>query len=117
MPQLPLREIEGAKDLVQDAVEASVTAVADIQIVMTHRIYDLLALVPPIAAPVRAIEQVHLGLTRGVYTAVLAAHRLAGALADEVIEGLAEQKAVGQSERSTYEEWVKKGTYHPDVLP
>ncbi len=88
MSQLPLREIEGAKDLVQDAVEAGVTAVADVHIVMTQRTYDLLALVPPLAAPVRAIERVHLGLTRGVYATLLAANRLAGALADEVIERL-----------------------------
>lgn len=96
MPQLPLREIEGAKDLFQDAVEAGVTAFAGVQMAMTQQTYDLLALVPPIAAPVRAIERVHLGLARGVYTTILAANRLAGTLADEVIERLAEQDASPQ---------------------
>lgn len=91
MSPLPIREIEGAKDLLQDAIEASVTVVADIQIAMAQQTYDFLAQIPPIAAPVRAVERVHLGLTRGVYTTILAANRLAGALADEAIQRMAEQ--------------------------
>lgn len=96
MPHVPVREIEGAKDLLQDAVEASVIAVADVHIDLAQRTYDLLAQVPPLEAPVRAVERVHLGLTRGVYTTILAANWLVGALADEVIQRLADQEALAQ---------------------
>lgn len=91
MSQVPVREIEGAKDLLQDAVEAGVIAVADVHLTLAQQTYDLLAQVPPIAAPVRAIECVHMGLARGVYTVILAANWLMGALADTAIERLAEQ--------------------------
>lgn len=85
MTQLSLPEIEGVKDLTQDAVQAGVTAIADVHIAMTQHTYDLLALAPPIAAPARAIGCFHLGLTHVIYTTIQAATWVASALADEAI--------------------------------
>lgn len=83
-----LRQIRGAKDLLQDAVEAAAIAIADAHKTMTRKPYTLLARVTPITAPVRAIEQAHLQMTDGVYFAIRLGNRLAGLLAGFALDRL-----------------------------
>lgn len=83
-----LRQLRGAKDLLEDAVEAAAVAIGDTQKAMTRKPYALLARITPIAAPVRAIEQAHLQMTDGVYFAIRLGNRLAGVMAGLALDRL-----------------------------
>lgn len=73
-----LRQIRGAKDLLEDAVEALAVSVGDAHRKITRQPYALLARIEPIAAPVRAIEEAHLHVTDGVYFSIRLGNRLVG---------------------------------------
>lgn len=90
-----LRQMRGAKDLLEDAVEALAVSVADAQRKMTRQPYALLARIEPIAAPVRAIEEAHLRITDGVYFSIRLGNRLVGIVAGfalDRIEDVARRK-------------------------
>ena len=53
-----LRQIRGAKDLAEEAIDAAALALNEVQRTMTRLPYGLLAGIKPIAVPVRAVEQV-----------------------------------------------------------
>lgn len=76
-----LRQIRGAKDLLEDAVEALAVSVGDAHRKITRQPYALLARIEPIAAPVRAIEEVHLKITDSVYFSIRLGNRLVGVVA------------------------------------
>ncbi len=61
-----LRQIRGAKDLVEETIDAAALAINEVQRTMTRMPYALLARIEPIAAPVQAIEQVHLKIADSV---------------------------------------------------
>jgi len=73
-----LRQIRGAKDLLEDAVEALAVSVGEAQRKMTRQPYALLARIEPISKPVRAIEEAHLRITDGVYFSIRLGNRLVG---------------------------------------
>ncbi len=73
-----LRQIRGAQELLEDAIEAAAVSIGDAQKKMTRYPYGLLAGIEPIAAPVRAIEEVHLRITDGVYYSIRLGNRLVG---------------------------------------
>ena len=91
MEKLSLRQIRGAKDLVEDAVDAAAVAIGDVQRRMTQAPYALLAGVAPIARPVRAIEQAHLRIADSVYFSIRLGNRLAGNVAGLVLDRLEAQ--------------------------
>lgn len=74
-------QLHGAIDLVQDAVEATVNAVAEAHLDIARAPYAVLGRLPGIAEPARAIEQVQLAITVGVYDSIHAINRLAGSAA------------------------------------
>lgn len=76
-----LRQLRGAKDLVQDGVEATATAVAEAHQEIAHMPYAVLGRIPMVAGPACAIEQVQCTITDGVYATIHAVNRLAGAAA------------------------------------
>lgn len=76
-----LRQIRGAKDLLEDAVEALAVSVADAHRKIARQPYALLARIEPIAAPVRVIEEAHLKITDGVYFSIRLGNRLVGVVA------------------------------------
>ena len=55
-----LRQIRGAKHLLEEAIEAAALRIGEVRRVMTRKPYAALALVPTIAVPARAIEEAHL---------------------------------------------------------
>ena len=98
MEKLSLRQIRGAKDLVEDAVDAAAVAIGDVQRRITQTPYALLAALPPLARPVRAIERVHLRIADSVYFSIRLGNRLAGTVAGLALDHLeAQAKRKGRS--------------------
>lgn len=98
MNEVSVRQLRGAKDLVEDAVDVAALAIGDVQRKMTQAPYALLAAVAPIARPVRAIERVHLRITDSVYFSLRLGNRLAGTLAGLALDQLeARAKRKGRS--------------------
>ena len=83
-----VRQIRGAKELVEEAVDAATLRICEVQRVMTRKPYAVLALVPPIAVPVRVIEEAHLHIVDGVYFAIRLGNRLAGLMAGYALDRL-----------------------------
>ena len=72
------QHLRGSLDLVHDAVEHGSRAIEDTHLATAARPFELLARVPPIAAPVRAVRAIHdapvtfsYGMVRLVTTAVV----------------------------------------------
>jgi hypothetical protein len=98
MDEVSLRRIRGTKDLVEDAVDAAALAIADVQRRITQVPYALLAALPPLAGPVRAIERTHLRIADSVYFSIRLGNRLAGTMADLALDRLvAQAKRKGRS--------------------
>lgn len=81
-----LRQIRGAKDLAQDAVAATTTAIAEAHHDIARKPYAVLNRIPVVAAPARAVEQMQLAITGGVYQAIHAVNRLAGSAATRILD-------------------------------
>ncbi|MGB7503391.1 MAG: hypothetical protein WBM25_13435 [Azonexus sp.] len=83
-----LRQIRGAKDLVEETIDAAALAINEVQRTMTRMPYALLARIEPIAAPVQAIEQVHLKIADSVYFSIRVGNRLVGNVAGFMLDQL-----------------------------
>ena len=83
-----LRQIRGAKDLVEETVDAATLAINGVQRTMTRMPYALLARIGPIAVPVKAIEQAHLKIADSVYFSIRVGNRLVGNMAGFVLDQL-----------------------------
>jgi len=92
MKQIPVGPLRGAKDLIQDAVLAGTDAAERLQLSVARQPYAVLEKIAPIAAPVRAVEQVQTGITVGIYGAIRFVTRLTASLADHALD-LAERSA------------------------
>jgi hypothetical protein len=79
-------QLRGAKDLAQDAIAATVDEVAKAHLGISRASYAVLGWFPTVAEPARAIEQVQLTITNGVYDTIRAVNRLAGSAADRIID-------------------------------
>ena len=79
-------QLRGAKDLAQDAVAATVDEVAKAHLDIARAPYAVLGLIPIVAEPARAIEQVQSTITDGVYVAIHAVNRLAGSAATSLLD-------------------------------
>ena len=88
MAKLSIPQIHGAKDLIQEAVEAGVAATEQMHIAIVRKPYALLAKIDAIAGPVQAVELIQLTITGGVYRAIRIANRLTGAVATQLIDRL-----------------------------
>lgn len=86
MEQHVVLQLHGAKDLVQDAVEATVNAVAEAHRDIARTPYAVLGRIPVVAGPARAIEQVQVAITDGVYAAIHGVNRLAGSTATRLLD-------------------------------
>ena len=83
-----LRQIRGAKELVEETVDAAALAVNEVQRTMTRLPYAMLARIGLIAAPVQAIEQAHLKIADSVYFSIRVGNRLVGNMAGFVLDQL-----------------------------
>jgi len=83
-----LRQIRGAKDLVEETIDAAALAINEVQRTMTRMPYALLARIEPIAAPVQAIEHVHLKIADSVYFSIRVGNRLVGNVAGFMLDQL-----------------------------
>ena len=83
-----MRQIRGAKDLVEETVDAATLAINEVQRTMTRMPYALLARIGPIAVPVKAIEQAHLKIADSVYFSIRVGNRLVGNMAGFVLDQL-----------------------------
>lgn len=88
MERQTLRQIRGAKELVEETVDSAALAINEVQRKMTRMPYGLLARIGPIAAPVQAIEQVHLKIADSVYFSIRVGNRLVGNMAGFVLDQL-----------------------------
>jgi hypothetical protein len=86
-----VRQIRGAKELVEEAIDAATLRMGEAQRVVTSKPYAVLAAVPPIAGSVRAIEEAHLHIVDGAYFAIRLGNRLAGLMAGYALDRLEEQ--------------------------
>lgn len=92
MAKFPVQQMRGAKDLIQDAVDAGVTATERVHQAIARKPYALLAKIDAIASPVQAVETIHQTITGGVYSAIRRANKLTGAIATHVIDRLDGEK-------------------------
>ena len=83
-----LRQIRGAKELVEEAIDATTARIGEVQRVMTRKPYMLLAQIHPIAVPAQAIEEAHLHIVDGVCFAMRLGNRLAGLMAGYALDQL-----------------------------
>ena len=88
MEPATLRQIRGAKELVEETVDAAALTINEVQRKMTRMPYALLARFGPIAAPVQAIEQAHLKIADSVYFSIRVGNRLVGKVAGFVLDQL-----------------------------
>lgn len=83
-----LRQIRGAKDLVEETVDAATLAINEVQRTLTRMPYALLARARPIATPVRAIEQTHLKIADSIFFSIRVGNRLVGNIAGFLLDQL-----------------------------
>lgn len=95
MQDLPWRQLRGAKDLAQDAVAATVHAVAEAHQDIARVPYVVLAHIPVVAEPSKSIEQVQGWITAHVYNTILAVNQKAGAAVDRVLDCLEQRDGSG----------------------
>jgi hypothetical protein len=88
MAKLSLPQLRGAKDLIQEAVEAGVTATEQLHLAIARKPYVLLARIDAIAGPVQAVDLIQQTITGSVYRAIRVANRLTGAIATKMIDRL-----------------------------
>ena len=88
MEKIPVQQIRGVKDLLQDAVDVGVNVTEEVHQSIARKPYELLAKFTPISAQVKVIEQVQFTITAGVYEAIRTVNKLTGALATQVIDRL-----------------------------
>lgn len=88
MERQTLRQIRGAKELVEETVDSAALAINEVQRKMTRMPYALLARIGPIAAPVKAIERAHLKIADSVYFSIRVGNRLIGNMAGFVLDQL-----------------------------
>jgi len=88
MTELRVQQIRGAKDLIQDAVAAGITATEQVHRDIGRKPYALLAKINVIAGPVQAVERIQQTITGGVYRVIRIGNRLAGAIATQLIDRL-----------------------------
>lgn len=92
MTKIDLRQVRGAKDLLQDAVEAGVNATESVHRAIARKPYAILSSIDAIAGPVRQIEQVQSVITTGVYLTIRTLNKTVGAVATLALDRL-DQKA------------------------
>lgn len=83
-----IKQLRGAKDLLQEAVEAGVNATEKVHHAIAKKPYAVLGSLPVIAVPVRHIETVQTTITTGVYRAIRAVNKTSGTLATHLIDRL-----------------------------
>jgi hypothetical protein len=83
-----VRQIRGAKELVEEAVDAAASRIGEVQRVMTRKPYAVLAMVTPITVPLHAIEEAHLHIVDSVYFTIRLGNRLAGLMAGYALDRL-----------------------------
>ncbi len=93
MDRHTLKQLRGAKDLVQDTIEATVTAIAETHADIARVPYAALRWAGLRGSLVDGIEDFQGALTDGVYQAVLVANRLAGAAASAALDRLEERES------------------------
>lgn len=90
MDRQTLRKLHGLNDLTQEAIDATVVAIAQAHRAIARQPYALLEQVSVIAGPVQAIEHVQQGVTDGVYHAIRAVNRAVGSVVTQVLDRLEE---------------------------
>ncbi|MFN8476159.1 MAG: hypothetical protein U0822_28585 [Anaerolineae bacterium] len=101
MDQETLKQVRGAADLLEDAVDAAVTSMEQAQRGVVHRAYTVVAKMSGLGGPVRAIEGVQQAITDGVYGGIRLGNHAVGAAATFALDCL-EPGAV--AEEPTHEE-------------
>ncbi len=86
MDRETLGQLRGAKDLIQEGVEAGAITVADVQRQLAHRVYAILTRVPLIGRPARSIEVIQQTITDGVYLSLRTVNSGVGCMADGVLD-------------------------------
>jgi hypothetical protein len=85
-----LRQMRGAVDLAQEAVAATVDAIAEAHLDIAAMPYAVLERIPVIAQPAVAIGQVQRTITIGVYAAIRGVNWIVGSAAASVVDRWAE---------------------------
>lgn len=70
MDRETMKQMRGAKDLLQDGVDAAANSIEKAQRGVVHRSYDIVARVTHLDLPVRAIESVQQAVTGGIYASI-----------------------------------------------
>ena len=98
MALLTWRQLHGVNELVQDAVEATTNAVAEVDRDIFRRPYAVLKRIPITADSADTIEQVHETISAGVYDGIRAINRLAGRTATGILDRMEESEKGGLGE-------------------
>ncbi|HEX9373835.1 MAG TPA: hypothetical protein VF897_22680 [Roseiflexaceae bacterium] len=93
MDSKTIRQLRGANDLLQDAVESGARAIGEAHQAVARRPYALLEQICVVAAPARAIERAQQTVTAGVYQSIRTINRIAGSLAAQGLDWLEERES------------------------
>ncbi len=83
-----VKQMRGAKDLLQDGVDAAVTSIQKAQRGVVHRTYMIVAHVSHLDLPVQAIESVQQTITDSIYASIRLGAHAAGAAATLALDCL-----------------------------
>lgn len=86
-----LRKVRGGAELVTSAVEAAVGAAAETHDTIMRQVYAPFALLGPLAAPARVVEQIQMAVTGLVYQTILGANRVVARGAVALLDRQAER--------------------------
>lgn len=90
--RIPIQQLRGAKDLLEDVVTATVNASESLQQKIVRQPYALLQRIDAIAVPVGKIESVQTAITQKIYGTIRLVTRGSAGLASRLLD-LAEQNA------------------------
>ncbi|QBB70601.1 hypothetical protein ELE36_09600 [Pseudolysobacter antarcticus] len=93
--RIPIQQLRGAKDLLEDVVRATVNASESLQQKIVRQPYALLQRIDAIAAPVRKIESVQATITQTIYGTIRFVTRGSVGLASRLLD-FAERNAWGR---------------------
>lgn len=87
-----LRQLRGSAELAANAVEAAVVTVAQTHEAIMRQVYAPFALLGPLAAPARVVEQIQSAITGQVYLTILSATQIVARGAVALIDRQAEHR-------------------------
>ena len=106
----------GLKSLVVDAVEHGSRAVERVQKETARRPFEILAMIPPLEAPVKGIHLIHDTAVGGVHGMIRFVNKVVGGSLDVVIDVVEHRRAAAAREAESAAEGLENSGDPPDEV-